>query len=288
MKAAKLSLFVLSATLTASASTYFFSTGTANGNMAMASRPDSSGKVEIEAADDFFLTDPTLLTSATFTGLLSNASTSDISRVIIEIYQVFPADSDVGRTSGPPTFSTTEVPTRVNSPSDVQFDSRDSSNPLSLTFTSSNLGLISASNSVLNGINPKPLQTTGGDGAVRGSEVTFNVNFVDPLNLAGGHYFFVPQVELANGDFYWLSGSRPITSPGTPFPSGVTDLQAWIRNDGLAPDWLRVGTDIVGGNPAPTFNGAFTLSGETVPEPSMSLLLGIAIAGLSIVRRPVR
>lgn len=288
MKAAKLSLFVLSATLTASASTYFFSTGTANGNMAMASRPASSGKVEIEAADDFFLTDPTLLTSAMFTGLLSNASTSDISRVIIEIYQVFPLDSDVGRTSGPPTFSTAAVPTRVNSPSDVQFDSRDSSNPLSLTFTSANLGSISASNSVLNGINPKPLQTTGGDGAVRGSEVTFNVNFVDPLNLAAGHYFFVPQVELANGDFYWLSGSRPITSPGTPFPSGVTDLQAWIRNDGLAPDWLRVGTDIVGGSPAPTFNGAFTLSGETVPEPSMSLLLGMAIAGLSIVRRRVR
>lgn len=288
MKAAKLSLFVLSATLTASASTYFFSTGTANGNMAMASRPASPGKVEIEAADDFFLTDPTLLTSAMFTGLLSNASTSDISRVIIEIYQVFPLDSDVGRTSGPPTFSTAAVPTRVNSPSDVQFDSRDSSNPLSLTFTSSNLGSISASNSVLNGINPKPLQTTGGDGAVRGSEVTFNVNFVDPLNLAAGHYFFVPQVELANGDFYWLSGSRPITSPGTPFPSGVTDLQAWIRNDGLAPDWLRVGTDIVGGSPAPTFNGAFTLSGETVPEPSMSLLLGMAIAGLSIVRRRVR
>ena len=288
MKAAKLSLFVLSATLTASASTYFFSTGTANGNMAMASRPASPGKVEIEAADDFFLTDPTLLTSAMFTGLLSNASTSDISRVIIEIYQVFPLDSDVGRTSGPPTFSTAAVPTRVNSPSDVQFDSRDSSNPLSLTFTSANLGSISASNSVLNGINPKPLQTTGGDGAVRGSEVTFNVNFVDPLNLAAGHYFFVPQVELANGDFYWLSGSRPITSPGTPFPSGVTDLQAWIRNDGLAPDWLRVGTDIVGGSPAPTFNGAFTLSGETVPEPSMSLLLGMAIAGLSIVRRRVR
>jgi len=288
VKAAKLSLFVLSATLTASASTYFFSTGTANGNMAMASRPASPGKVEIEAADDFFLTDPTLLTSAMFTGLLSNASTSDISRVIIEIYQVFPLDSDVGRTSGPPTFSTAAVPTRVNSPSDVQFDSRDSSNPLSLTFTSANLGSISASNSVLNGINPKPLQTTGGDGAVRGSEVTFNVNFVDPLNLAAGHYFFVPQVELANGDFYWLSGSRPITSPGTPFPSGVTDLQAWIRNDGLAPDWLRVGTDIVGGSPAPTFNGAFTLSGETVPEPSMSLLLGMAIAGLSIVRRRVR
>ena len=26
----------------------------------------------------------------------------------------------------------------------------------------------------------------------------------------------------------------------------LTDLQAWIRNDPLDPDWLRVGTDIVG------------------------------------------
>ena len=30
----------------------------------------------------------------------------------------------------------------------------------------------------------------------------------------------------------------------------------------LAPDWLRIGQDIVGGTPFPTFNFAFTLSGE--------------------------
>ena len=47
--------------------------------------------------------------------------------VVVEIYRVFPNDSDVGRTSGSPTFSTSQVPTRVNSPSDVAFDSRDSS-----------------------------------------------------------------------------------------------------------------------------------------------------------------
>jgi hypothetical protein len=44
---------------------------------------------------------------------------------VVEIYHVFPADSNVGRTSGPPAFSTPNVPTRVNSPSDVEFVSRD-------------------------------------------------------------------------------------------------------------------------------------------------------------------
>lgn len=48
------------------------------------------------------------------------------------------------------------------------------------------------------------------------------------------------------------------------------DLQAWIRNADLAPDWLRIGTDIIGpatlGATPPTFNMAFSLSGETVPQ----------------------
>jgi hypothetical protein len=37
-----------------------------------------------------------------------------IGEVRIEFYRVFPNDSDVGRTSGPPTFSTVQVPTRKN------------------------------------------------------------------------------------------------------------------------------------------------------------------------------
>jgi len=40
----------------------------------------------------------------------------------------------------------------------------------------------------------------------------------------------------------------------------VGDLQSWIRNDALAPDWLRIGADIVG---AGAFNASFSLSGET-------------------------
>jgi hypothetical protein len=41
----------------------------------------------------------------------------------------------------------------------------------------------------------------------------------------------------------------------------------------LDPDWSRVGQDIVGGNPFPTFDAAFSLDG-TVPEPSTLLLVG--------------
>jgi hypothetical protein len=44
--------------------------------------------------------------------------------VRVEIYRIFPNDSDVNRTSGSPTFSTPLVPTRVNSPSDVDFADR--------------------------------------------------------------------------------------------------------------------------------------------------------------------
>ena len=58
----------------------------------------------------------------------------------------------------------------------------------------------------------------------------------------------------------------------------MNDLQASIRNENLAPDWLRVGQDIVGGDAR--FNGAFSLVGAPVPEPSTIVLL---IAGLVAV-----
>jgi hypothetical protein len=253
-------------------SSFFFSTGNPDGKMAMASRPGSGGNIEIEAADDFVLTSATSLTSATFTGLLpSNALLSDITDVRVEIYRVFPNDS------GP--FDN-KVPTRTNSPSDVEFASRDSA-VHNLTFTP---GIVqssfTAANSVLNGINTSAPFKTGGEGPVTGQEVSFNVIFNSPFLLPANHYFFVPQVQLANGDFFWLSAPRPIVPPGTPFPPGFTDLQAWIRNDNLAPDWLRVGTDIVGGSPAPTFNAAFTLSGQAVPEPTSALLVSLGFLSL--------
>jgi hypothetical protein len=265
----------------ASASQFSFSTGSPDGRMATASRPGSPGAIEIESADDFVLTSDTRLTSATFTGLLpTNAQLSDVVDVRVEIYRVFPKDSDVGRTSGPPTFSTPQVPTRVNSPSDVELADRSAS-ANTLTFTPEILSsTFTAANSVLNGIHPLTGVPPGGEGQVTGQEVQFNLNFSTPFTLAADHYFFVPQVQLSSGVFYWLSAPRPIVPPGTPFPPGFTDLQEWIRNEDLAPDWLRVGTDIVGGSPAPTFNATFSLLGQTVPEPST---LTMGVLGLAIV-----
>ena len=250
----------------ASAASFFFSTGNPDGLMATASRPGPSSGVnqETEAADDFVLTDPTSLTSATFAGLIpTGVALSDVAEVRVEIYRIFPVDSNTARTSGPPTFSTSQVPTRVNSPSDVEFADRDSAVP-NLTFTPAVISpSFSVANSVDTGIHPTPNQTTGGDGQVSGQEVGFNVTFTTPLQLPADHYFFVPQILLANPDkhFLWLSAPKPIVSPGTPFPSGTTDLQEWIRNASLEPDWLRVGTDIVGNV---TFNATFSLTGSTI------------------------
>jgi hypothetical protein len=176
----------------------------------------------------------------------------------------------------------------MNSPSDVAFDSRDSGGN-ELTFTTSILApTFTALNSVQpGGIHPSPFQTTMGNGPLTGQEVQINVTFTTPFNLPADHFFFVPQMSLTNGgQFYWLSASRPISGAGTtPFPSGVTDLQAWTRDAQLDPDWLRVGTDIVGGATPPTFNMAFELQGNTVPEPATEAWLGTGLVLIAIRAR---
>jgi PEP-CTERM motif-containing protein len=273
----------------AAATPFFFSTGNPDGLMATLGRVGSPAGIQTETADDFVLTQSTRLTSATFTGLIPlGTPLSSISQVEIEFYHVFPKDSDVSRTSGPPTFSTSQVPTRVNSPGDVEIASatRDSLAG-TLSFTP---GIVSSSftvnNSVVNGINPTPNQFTGGEGSVTGQEVTFNIIFSTPVDLAADHYFFRPEVLLSNGgDFLWLSAPKPIVPPGTPFPPGFTDLQTWIRNDNLAPDWLRIGTDITGQGP---FNAAFSLSGTAVPEPATWGLLVSGLGALAAWRRKLR
>lgn len=260
---------------TAHAAAYFFSTGLPNGAVAALSSP-AGGYVETEAADDFVVTTATRITSATFTGLVPQGAT--VSSVNIAIYRVFPLDSGVP--SG-------GVPTRVNSPSDTAFDVRSSAGG-SLSFTTALLSPnFTAANSVVNGINRSPNSLTGGEGPVAGQEVLFTVNFASPFLLPADHYFFRPEVGLSNGSFLWLSTPNPIVPPGTPFSP---DLQAWIRNTALAPDWLRIGTDITGQGP---LNMAFSLTGvETapVPEPAtwMSIIAGFGLTGGVLRQRRVR
>jgi hypothetical protein len=266
----------------AAADTFFFSTGDPDGKVATATRPDTGGKFEIESADDFILGATTSITSASFTGLVTGGLSS-VGDVRVEIYRVFPKDSDVGRTSGTPTFSTPQVPTRVNSPSDVAFAERDAASS-NLSFSTTDLGSFTASNSVKpGGIHAAPGFHTGGEGAIMGEEVKFAVTFTTPFMLTADHYFFVPQVEVtdADGNFFWLSAPKPITGGTGPL---LGDLQSWTRDEALDPDWLRVGTDITGQGP---FNAAFSVSGSVVPESSTWAMMLIGFAGLAFAGRRV-
>ena len=261
------SLLVLTNT-PANATPFFFSTGSPDGLIATLSRPASAGKLETETADDFLTTAPTQITNATFTGLLvGGATTADVTDVEIELYHVFPIDS-----TNPPDG---RVLTRANSPSDNNFAAADGKLG-QLTFTTKVLNpRFTAANSVVNGINPKPNQFTGGEGSVTGEEVEFDLTFVNPLSLGPDHVFFRPEVGLGSaGDFLWLSAGKPIKP----------DLQSWIRNDGpgaLAPDWERIGTDITNQGP---FNAAFSLTGTTVvPLPSSWGMMLLGLAGVVYV-----
>ncbi len=248
------------------ANPFFFSTGTPDGLLGALCQPASTRHLETETADDFILNETTSIAQATLTGLIpSGTPLANIENVEIEVYHVFPKDSDVGRTSGPPLFSTAQVPARQNSPSDVEIDNATRDGTLgTLDFTASLLDPnFSVGNTVVDGIIKAPDSTTLGEGSATGEVVEITIAFTPPILLPADHYFFRPEVEVDGGDFLYLSAPRPIVAPGTPFTG---DLQAWIRNSDLAPDWLRIGTDIIGGTPAPTFNMTFSLSGETVPR----------------------
>jgi len=235
-------------------------TGNPDGKLGALSRPASTNKVETETADDFFLNQTTVLTGATITGLLTNGATlANLQNVEVEIYHVFSVDSDVNRIA--------EVPSRTNSPSDheIAFATRALNNAtLRVRGTVLNNGF-TVRNSVEDKINKKPANTTHGEGAVTGEEVQIAISFTTPIALGPGRYFFRPEVLVNNGDFLFLSAPKPIVAPGVGIPG---DLQAWIRNANLPPDWLRIGTDIIdaAGANTPQFNMTFSLGGNTIPE----------------------
>jgi len=235
-------------------------TGNTDGKLGALSRAASQNKVETETADDFFLNQTTVLTGATITGLLTNGATlANLKNVEVEIYHVFPLDSDANRIP--------EVPSRVNSPGDHEIDfATRSLNDGSLLVRGAVLSDgFTVRNSVEDKINKKPANLTHGEGAFTGQEVQIAISFTTPIALGPGRYFFRPEVLVDNGDFLFLSAPKPIVPPGVAIPG---DLQAWIRNTGISPDWLRIGTDIIGtdvpGTAAPTFNMTFTLSGITI------------------------
>ena len=258
------------------ADNFFFTTGNADGRLGALSRRPSPGKLETETADDFVLTQATVITQARITGLIPlGTPLANITNAEVEVYHVFPLDS-----ANPPSGN---VPTRVNSPGDVEIDSatRDASLG-TIKFSATTLSeSFSVANTVVNGINKIPNQTTGGEGPATGKEVEITLTFDRPILLPAGHYFFRPEVLVTSGDFLYLSAPRPIVSPGTVFAG---DLQAWIRNSSLAPDWLRIGTDIIGGATPPTFNMTFSLTGDTIPNagtPGQSACMGATVSALA-------
>lgn len=235
----------------AAADPFSFSTGTPDEKLGSLSRPASAGNLETETADDFILTDATVISRAAIHGLIpSGLDVSSIQQVEVELYRVFPLDSNTARTP--------RVVTRVNSPADVEIsaETRDSSaSPATLSFGATiENKTFSVLNTVVNKINPAPNQFTGGEGAANGQEVEIDITFTPPIFLPADKYFFRPEVQVAGGNFLYLSA---------PFAEFTGDLQSWIRNANLAPDWSRIGTDITKQGP---FNAAFSLAGDTIPD----------------------
>ena len=254
---AALALAAVVMPLPAAADAFMFSTGSPDGRIATLSRPNlGPGLIETETADDFILSQQTSLTQGTFTGLIPSGAS--VTRVEIEFYHVFPTDS-----AFPPSGN---VVSRTNSPADneIAAATRDSLAG-SLSFSTTMGSNFSVSNTVINGIHKQPNQFTGGEGPTTGQEVQISVNFTPPVDLPADHYFFRPEAQLSSGNFLWLSGPGPQLFPG--------DLQTWIRNEDLKPDWERVGTDVTHQGP---FNASFSLTGESVPGP----IAGAGLPGL--------
>ena len=189
-------------------SPFAFSTGTPDGLVATISEPANAHNSyrEFESADDFVLGKKTAIGNVSFTGLLTGGATpKDVSNVVVEIYRVFPKDSNLHRIP--------KVPTRVNSPSDVEFVSRDSKDTRpghGLSFQAHVLGasfttLASVSSAAQISVN------SGGNGRVTGEEVRFDVSFgSQPLDLPADHYFLgTGRKQLPD---FTLTGEQPDSS----------------------------------------------------------------------------
>jgi hypothetical protein len=235
----------------ATAQTFSFTPGDPDGKVGALSRPASPGKIETETADDFVLQQTTIINKATIKGLIpAGTDLRKINDVEVEIYHVFPFDS--APASG-------RVPSRTNSPSDVEIGTatRDANSGTLKFLATVESASSSVDHTVVNGSNSV---LTGAPGVTQ-EEVEITITFTSPIILPAGNYFFRPEVLVTGADFLYLSVPRPIVPPGNAF---LGDRQAWIRNSNLAPDWLRIGADII--VDGDTFNMAFSLNGEIVPN----------------------
>ncbi len=252
----------------ATAETFSFTPGGPDRKVGALSRRASPGKIETETADDFLLQQTTIINKATIKGLLpADTDLTKINDVEVEIYHVFPFDS--APASG-------RVPSRTNSPSDVEIGTatRDASSGTLKFSATVESASFSVDHTVVNGITVK-----AGEPGTTGEEVEITITFTSPIILPAGNYFFRPEVLVTGAEFLYLSSPRPIVPPGNAF---LGDRQAWIRNSNLAPDWLRIGTDII--VDGDTFNMAFSLNGETVPNagtPKTANCNGKTISALS-------
>jgi hypothetical protein len=220
----------LSTTTAAQDTKFFVSTGNTDGKLGALSRRPSTDKKETETADDFDLKKTTVITGATITGMIVPATPlANIADVEVEMYHVFPLDSVAP--SG-------NVPSRLNSPSDVEIASatRDARQG-TLRFTTVLLDPnFLVKNTVVNGINKKPFNITHGEEQATGAEVEIDITFTNPILLPAGHYFFRPEVMVTDGDFLSCRPRDPSFPLGRP-------SRAICKRGSATPICRRIGSE---------------------------------------------
>jgi hypothetical protein len=255
----------------------------ANSAIAFSSQLD----IPTETADDFTVTgDGFTVTNVSFLGLFSEGD-AKIDEIDLAFYEVFPGSSDLTRTP---------VTVRTNGPEDVEFAAFGTADK-QLTFTTTDLGKFTVDQTIVGGSGANTPGLGSGvlvDKPYTGYLKQIDVQLTTPLTLAPQPVFLVAAVDPSSGDYFAVAGDRPPTSPD-PLPAGVVDRQAWFRtnepfDNALEPDWVRI-SDVINqedGTAEPSFNTAFAISGEPVPEPSevIGTLAFVAVgAGLGLKRQ---
>ena len=217
---------------------FFFTTGNADGLLGALSRSDSPGKVETETADDFVLTQTTIISGATIVGLV-NAAVANITNVEVEVYNRFRWTRSVSSVGATCSRASTRRRTSKSMPPRAMEAWERSVLPqrqLSANFHRTEH----------RGKRHQPESEPAGPAArvaTSGAEVEDHHHvhqadpsarrslFLSPGGVGGGWRF---PVAVGAAGRSWRPARR-----------SRSDLQAWIRNARLAPDWVRIGTDVI-------------------------------------------